>query len=787
LGCGSRTVSAHRAFPSLDVVRLAQLQANRPESPAQVGELAAQLGTLSAQQVAIVDGLVLPTARFIAHCQAAGIPATQSSDQDCQSFAQQCQAAMQQTSCADWLPQLQATWERSVLGHPLVVLRPSLALPLPIAASDLLTPRIGAIDELEGMLKALWAEVFCARNLGYWPQYCEDLGQIPLATLIQPLRTIEQSGRLWVTETTLILERFWGVQWLGHPQEIDVPITVIDWATGQSRSSPANPQQLVHSILGHWPRALPLVTPLIVAGDQWLLPHALPQADRASVASPLPASPVTAAMVIELAQALWTEFPQPLRVDWQYSQNQLQVQTIYLGETPPLAALLAQVAAVPAADRTDDDRAAVVPLAIGLATSGASGVGRAVVIQPDQPVLKDLAADSILVMTHLTPEWLPLMRYAAGMIMEQGGLTSHAAVIARSLGIPAIVGVAQATQKIQTGDWLKFEAGAIQRLSADAAIAIMTAAPTAKMMMATTAHDNAPIVKKIATSTKTQLLVTISHPSQISAPKFRLRDGIGLVRGEHLLAPDLAGCSPWQPLRDSQCVRLTQALVGSLQTICGAADYPVWYRFADWRSREMPAGMIVPIEGNPALGMHGTWYYQNFPEWLELELAAIGQLDGRARSRLRLVLPFVRTPDEVRYCVAALAAAGLADVPLWMMAEVPAILYALPECAAAGIRGIAIGLNDLLQLLFGVDRDQALMADFFDPSHPAIKSVLRSVLSQLITTAQGLGLACTVCSVPADAALIEFLVDCGVTGIVVNAGDLDFAEAAMLPVEGADS
>jgi pyruvate, water dikinase len=781
-------VSSHHALSSLDVVRLAQLQANRSKSPVQVGELAAQLGTLSAQNVAIVDGFVLPTARFMQHCQQAAIPAIMPPDQAVQGFAEQCQAAIQQTSCADWLPTLQATWEQSVLSHPLVVLRPSFAAPLPIASNDLLMPRIGAIDELEGMLKALWAEVFCARNLGYWPLHCEDLGQIPLATLIQPLRTIEQSGRLWVTETTLVVERFWGVQWIGHPQEIDVPITVIDRATGQSRSSPTNPQQLVHAILGHWPRALPLVTPLIIAGDQWLLPHALPQAGRSSAALPLPLSPVTASMVIELAQALWNQFPQPLRVDWQYAPNQLQVQTIYLGESPPLAARLAQVAAMPFGDRVNDDHAsAVIPLAIGLATSAASGVGRAVVIQPNQPLLMDLAADSILVMTHLTPEWLPLMRHAAGMIMEQGGMTSHAAVIARSLGIPAIVGVAQATKKIRTGDWLKFEAGEIQRLSSEAAIAIMTAAPTARMMMATTANDNGLMPQVMPQSTKTQLLVTISHPSQITAPKLTIRDGIGLVRGEHLLAPDLAGCSPWQPLRDRDGVRLTQALVGSLQSICGAADYPVWYRFADWRSREMPAGMIVPIEGNPALGMHGTWYYQNFPEWLELELAAIGQLAGGARSQLRLILPFVRTPDEVRYCVAALAAAGLADVPLWMMAEVPAILYALPECAAAGIRGIAIGLNDLLQLLFGVDRDQALMAEFFDPSHPAIKSVLRSVLSQLITTAQRLDLACTVCSVPPDAALIAFLVECGVTGIVVNVGDLDFAAVAMAEAEGADS
>jgi pyruvate, water dikinase len=117
--------------------------------------------------------------------------------------------------------------------------------------------------------------------------------------------------------------------------------------------------------------------------------------------------------------------------------------------------------------------------------------------------------------------------------------------------------------------------------------------------------------------------------------------------------------------------------------------------------------------------------------------------------------------------------AGLGDVALWVMAEVPAIVYALPECAAAGIQGVAIGLNDLVQLWFGVDREAAAMTDFFDLSHPNVRSVVRSGLAQLIQTARALGLDCTVCSVPPDAALIEFLVDCGVTGIVVNPLDRD--------------
>jgi pyruvate, water dikinase len=757
-------VSSDHALSSLDMIGLAQLQslADHPQLFAVAGKQAAHLSQLQAQNVAIVDGFVLPTGRFIEHCQRAAIPASLVPDaaagQTWQTLAQQCQAAIRQTSCTDWLPSLPLTWQRSPLNYPLVVLRPSFGAALPSVASDLLTPQIGAIDELEPMLKALWSEVFCARNLGYWSQYCGDLGQLPLATVIQPLRTIIQSGRLWVTERTLMVERFWGVQWLGHPQEMEVPVRVIDRATGQGRSSPANPQQLVHAILGHWPPALPLVVPLIVAGDQWLLPHPLAAGDRGTQ----PASPVTDAMLVELAAALTsggsetmgTQFPLPLRVDWQYSHDQLQVQAIYPGEAAPLATRLATLA--------DDPVLALT----GLVAAPGLGVGRAVVVAAEQPLTVALTADCILVTPQLRPDWLPLIRNAAGIVTEQGGMTSHGAVMARSLGIPAIVGVAQATQSVRSGDWLKLEAGQVQPIAASVARALMAERKSIALL-----ETAVPITKSKIPSSSTQLLVSIIDPSQVTSLGKSRWDGIGLVRGEHLLAAALGDCSPWSPLGDRDADRLSRELARSLAAVMAVGDGPVWYRLADWRSGEMPVGMAVPAEVNPALGMHGGLYYQHFPEWLGMELGAIGRLNGR--ERLRVVLPFVRTAVEVRDCRAAMVAAGLGDVALWVMAEVPAIVYALPECAAAGIQGVAIGLNDLVQLWFGVDREAALMTDFFDPNHANVRSVVRSGLAQLIQTARALGLDCTVCSVPPDAALIEFLVDCGVTGIVVNPLDRD--------------
>jgi pyruvate, water dikinase len=373
----------------------------------------------------------------------------------------------------------------------------------------------------------------------------------------------------------------------------------------------------------------------------------------------------------------------------------------------------------------------------------------------------------------LRPDWLPLIQQAGGIVTEQGGMTSHGAVMARSLGIPAIVGVAQATQRLRSGDWLKLEAGQVQPITAAAAAiaAAENADPSQRSVVPSTAVIPSTVTQSIIQSAPIQLLVSIIHPSQIPSLGQGHWDGIGLVRGEHLLAAALGDCNPWQPLAVGDADRLSRALARSLTAVMAVGHGPVWYRLADWRSGEMPVGMAVPVEVNPALGMHGGLYYQHFPEWLAMELGAIGRLNGR--SALRVVLPFVRTAAEVRHCRAAMVAAGLGDVALWVMAEVPAMVYALAECAAAGIQGIAIGLNDLVQLWFGVDREAVAMTDFFDPSHGNVQSVVRSGLAQLIRTARELDLDCTVCSVPPDAALIEFLVNCGVTGIVVNPLDYD--------------
>lgn len=157
------------------------------------------------------------------------------------------------------------------------------------------------------------------------------------------------------------------------------------------------------------------------------------------------------------------------------------------------------------------------------------------------------------------------------------------------------------------------------------------------------------------------------------------------------------------------------------------------------------------------------------PALFQTELLALRQLQQQGLDNLSLLLPFVRTVEEFSFCRQQVEQAGLFQNPrfqLWIMAEVPSVLMLLPEYQAAGVQGIAIGVNDLTQLLLGADRDQPQMAAAFDSSHPA---VLRAI-QQLIQTARQLNLPCSLCGqqLKQQPNLVANLVTWGVTAISVE-------------------
>jgi pyruvate,water dikinase len=403
---------------------------------------------------------------------------------------------------------------------------------------------------------------------------------------------------------------------------------------------------------------------------------------------------------------------------------------------------------------------------LGAAPGLAVGAARVLGSLADAPLL----ADGDILVTHMTaPDWVPLMRRAAAIVTDSGGMTCHAAIVSRELGIPCVVGTAEATRKLRDGEVVTVDAthglvleGAIAPTPASA----LPAAPVAG------AAEAAPV-------TGTQLLVNLSEPSQVARAAALPVDGVGLLRAELMVLEALEGRHPRLLLEQGRTDEFVERMGEALVTFAdGFAPRPIAYRTIDFRTNEfrgLEGGeRFEPEEANPMIGYRGALRYMHEPDLFRVELDAIRRVWDAGHKNLHVMLPFVRTPTELSACRDLVAESGLLDRPgfeLWIMAEVPSVLYHLERYAALGVAGISIGSNDLTQLLLGADRDSELLAELFDERDPAVVAYLE----ELIPKARSLGLKTSICgqapSVHPEYA--ELLVRAGIDAISVNLDVVD--------------
>ena len=280
-------------------------------------------------------------------------------------------------------------------------------------------------------------------------------------------------------------------------------------------------------------------------------------------------------------------------------------------------------------------------------------------------------------------------------------------------------------------------------------------------------------------------MVNLSQSSHLSDFATAI-DGVGLIRSEWLLLDGLGGRHPQQWIDGGHMDELEGILVHKLQAIlsvCG--NKPVRYRSLDLRSHEWTYLHGSPHrEVNPMLGLRGTFSYQQDFRLFQTELSALRTLQRSGYSNLELILPFVRTVEEVNACQHQITQAGLSEenpFRLWIMAEVPSVLFLLSNYARAGIHGIAIGTNDLTQLLLAVDREQPILANTYDERHPAVLAALHHLVKQ----AQIENIACSLCGqAPVRfPEIIDLLVAWGIDSICIEPGAIDRTRRAIFQAE----
>ncbi|MFZ2526458.1 MAG: phosphoenolpyruvate synthase [Rhodococcus sp. (in: high G+C Gram-positive bacteria)] len=434
---------------------------------------------------------------------------------------------------------------------------------------------------------------------------------------------------------------------------------------------------------------------------------------------------------------------------------------VWIVQTRPITTLDTSGTSVSRADE-DEDGDGDVPLLTGLGAGPGVATGKVRVLH-DPGDGAGLAAGEILVAPMTRPDWLPILRRAGGIVTDGGGITCHAAIVGRELGKPVVVGARTATTSLLDGQVVTVDgdSGAVF----DGAAHTPTRDTAAVPVPAAASVAAAPV-------TATAVYVNLATPDAAAAVAATDLDGVGLLRAEFMITDALAGEHPGHMIAQGRRDEYVTQMARGVATIAAAfAPRPVVYRAIDLRSNEfadLVGGEVEPHEENPMIGYRGCFRYVRDPELFALDLDVLHRVRAQ-HPNVHLMIPFVRTRWELRECLAQLDAHPLgADRAMlrWIMAEVPSVVYWLPEYARLGIDGVSIGSNDLTQLMLGVDRDSEVCRDVFDTMDPAVLDAIDSIIDR--ATAAGLTTSLCGQAVSTNTELAEHLVRRGITSVSVT-------------------
>lgn len=415
---------------------------------------------------------------------------------------------------------------------------------------------------------------------------------------------------------------------------------------------------------------------------------------------------------------------------------------------------------VKAMEKKDVSEAKV--LAKGLGASPGVGMGPVKLIKSAKEI-KNMTRGEVLVTEMTTPDFVPAMKKASAIVTNTGGMTSHAAIVSRELGVPCVVGTQNATEVLSDG----------MEVSVDGSHGIIYEGLVSAPESAAKQAEGGATVGESVPVTGTKIYVNLADVDQAEKVSALPCDGVGLLRAEFMIAE--IGVHPQKMLAEGRRQEYVDKLADDLRRFA-AAFYPrpVVYRATDFKTNEyrnLEGGETYePHEENPMMGYRGASRYLEEPEVFKMELDAIKKVRDEFNLRnLWLMIPFIRRIGELRAIKQALHEVGIyrtRDFKLWIMVEVPSTVFLIDQFCEEGIDGISIGTNDLTQLTLGIDRDNATMAKGFDERNEAVVRALK----QVITTCKKYGVTTSLCG-QAPSVYPEFaekLVEFGTTSMSVN-------------------
>ncbi|PAX56135.1 phosphoenolpyruvate synthase [Brunnivagina elsteri] len=420
----------------------------------------------------------------------------------------------------------------------------------------------------------------------------------------------------------------------------------------------------------------------------------------------------------------------------------------------------------------------------GRAVGEMIGSGKARVILNVNEI-NQFKAGEVLVTNRTDPDWEPIMKKASAIVTNTGGRVCHAAIIAREMGIPALVGCGNATKLIKNGDEITVSCAEGE---------------TGKVYQGLLPYEVQETLLEELPHTRTKIMINLGNPEEAFGLSAMPNDGVGLARMEFIIANHIQAhplalihfdeledelakykIAELTPQYENKTAFFVDKLAQGIGTIA-AAFYPkpVIVRLSDFKSNEyanlLGGKQFEPIEENPMIGWRGAsrYYDDKYREGFALECQAMKKVrDEMGLKNVILMIPFCRTPNEGRRVLAEMGKNGLVqgenDLQVYVMCELPSNVILADEFSEV-FDGFSIGSNDLTQLTLGLDRDSGLVAHLFDERDEAVKRMI----SKAIHTVKQHGRKIGICGqAPSDyPEFARFLVKEGIDSISLNPDSL---------------
>ena len=583
-------------------------------------------------------------------------------------------------------------------------------------------------DNVTNAVQKCWASLFTARAIYYRVKNNFPHMKVAIAVVIQKQINSEKSGVMFsinpATNDTkqVVIEAAWGLGEAVVSGEVNPNTYILEKESGK-------------------------ITEKDIPGQTWMFTRNEYTGD--TVKKNIPSEKQKAQVLLpkeidklwEIALEVEKHYDFPQDMEWAIEKNK-----IYLVQTRPVTTIKPQEEKVHITGE---------PLLKGLGASPghASGAVR-IVLSMDK--LDRVQKGDILVTKMTTPDFVPAMQRAVAIVTDEGGITAHAAIVSREMGIPCVVGTNRATHVLKDSDIITVDgsAGLVYRgkMAIEAPASAAAAPPPS------------------AASTAVKVKVIMDLPEFAGRAAETGADGIGLLRLEGIIAS--GKIHPAKYLRDDKLDDYSNLIYEGVKKIATPfKDKPVWIRTSDIRTDEyrgLEGGDSEPVEANPMIGWHGIRRSLSQPELLKAEFRALKKLVDEGFTNLGVMIPFVISIDEIVKAKMLAEEAGLnprKDIKFGVMVETPAAALIIEGICETGIDFISIGSNDLTQTILGVDRGNANIASLYTEFHPAVLKAIEHV----IKISKKFGVESSICGqIGSDPKMAKLLVEAGIDSISAN-------------------